>query len=411
MNPAGATPGVATTSPLSYSSIRTYQECPQRWKFLYVDRLSEAPRGYFSFGRSVHSALEAMLLPLVEPAARRVVPGRTQKTLDSFRTGKSDSGSGGVLPTIAELLAIYEAAWVRDGYNSAEEEARYKMLGAELLLRYRASLEKERPHPIAVEPHLEAAWDGIPIHGYVDRIDRGRGGGLEILDYKTSRELSEEDARESDQLSLYQVLVERNFPDPVEALTLYHLRSMKPLRVAPRAPPRLEMLYDRVGTVSDGIRSEAFEPTPGRQCIRCEFKPLCPEFREVPPMERDRLTELVDRFRSLREKEQSLEADVRQISEELHRAAEALGVHRIPGSSGLVLRKKEEDWQYPADQLLPLLERAGLLDRAKPFTPETVRRLIRDPTIDAELRRRIAEMGSRRVKWHWELDNGSGVAQ
>jgi putative RecB family exonuclease len=406
MNPAGAAFQVSSGSPLSYSSVRTYQECPQRWKFLYIDRLSETPRGYFSFGRSVHSVLESMLRPLVEPASRRVIPGRTQKTLDAYRPTNGEELSEGRLPSVSELLKLYDAAWVRDGYTSTEEESRYKMLGADLLLRYRAALEEERPHPIAVEPHLEATWDGIPIHGYIDRIDRGKGGGLEILDYKTSRELSEEDARDSDQLSIYQVLVERNYPDPVEGLTLFHLRSLKPLRVAPRGRSAIETLYDRVGTVSDGIRAQAFEPTPGRQCTRCEFKPLCPEFREVPADERLHLAELVDRFRALREREQALESDLRLTAEELHRAAEHLGVHRIPGSSGTALRRKEEVWQYPSEQLVPLLERAGLGEPATPLTTEAVRRLIRDPSIDAELRRRVAETGSRRVKWYWELDEG-----
>ncbi|EQD29015.1 hypothetical protein B1B_18798, partial [mine drainage metagenome] len=69
--------------------------------------------------------------------------------------------------------------------------------------------------PVALEEHLEARWDGIPIHGYIDRIDRTPDGGLEIVDYKTSRELSREDARGSDQLSIYQVLVETNYTEPV----------------------------------------------------------------------------------------------------------------------------------------------------------------------------------------------------
>ncbi len=368
------------------------------------------PPGYFSFGRSVHSVLEAMLLPLVEPASRRVLPGRTQKTLDAFRPPATDGESNGELPTVPELLALYEASWVREGYTSPEEEARYKVLGADLLLKYRAALEEERPRPIAVEPHLETTWDGIPLHGYIDRIDRGKGGGLEILDYKTSRELTEEDARDSDQLSIYQVLVERNYPDPVEGLTLYHLRSLKPLRVSPRGRPALETLYDRVGTVSDGIRSQAFEPTPGRQCARCEFKPLCPEFRDVPAEERAQLSELVDRFRALRDKEQALESELRTAAEELHRSAERLGVHRVPGSVGTALRKKEELWHYAPDRLIPLLERGGLTERANPPTPEAVRRLIRDPSIDPELRRRIAETGSRRVKWYWELEEGPNAS-
>jgi putative RecB family exonuclease len=62
---------VASTAPLSYSSYRTYLECPLRWKFLYVDRIPETPRGYFTFGRVIHSVLEELVRPLVVPTARR----------------------------------------------------------------------------------------------------------------------------------------------------------------------------------------------------------------------------------------------------------------------------------------------------------------------------------------------------
>jgi putative RecB family exonuclease len=57
---------------LSYSSYSTYLECPLRWKFLYIDRLPEVPRGYFTFGRVVHSVLEELVRPMVLPSARRV---------------------------------------------------------------------------------------------------------------------------------------------------------------------------------------------------------------------------------------------------------------------------------------------------------------------------------------------------
>ena len=44
--------------PLSHSSITLYNECPQKYKFRYIDAVPEKPRHFFSFGRSVHSALE-----------------------------------------------------------------------------------------------------------------------------------------------------------------------------------------------------------------------------------------------------------------------------------------------------------------------------------------------------------------
>jgi putative RecB family exonuclease len=394
---------VATSGALSYSSYRTYQECPLRWKFLYLDRLPETPRGYFTFGRVIHSVLEEFVRPLVVPTARRAGANDSQRTLDDWQSrGTSSPGTPWMSRT--QLLEAYERAWLTEGYTSPEEEARYRTLGRELLTRYYTELVRHRPQPISVEEHLEASWDGIPIHGYIDRIDRTPAGGLDIMDYKTSRDLSAADAAESDQLSLYQVLVESNYSEPVEGLTLYHLRSLTPLRVPPRPREALTALYDRLGEVSDGIRAAAFEPTPGRHCSRCDFRALCPEFRTVPPADEQRLRAVVDRFDRLRAEEQRVESELRDAAEELHRTAEELGVHRLPGSRAVALRQREESWHYALEQVRPALEAAGLADRLSSARAEDVRRFVRDPSIDPELRRKVAETGARRVKWYWDLE-------
>ncbi len=406
MNVSGAEAGVATVPTLSYSSSRAYLECPLRWKFLYVDRLTEAPRGYFSFGRTIHSVLEAIVRPLVVPGARRSGEAESQRTLDDWHPS-TPAVPGPAALSEEKLLAIYDREWLTEGYTSPEEEARYRALGAEMLRGFYAQMRRDPPHPVAVEQHLEASWDGIPIHGYIDRIDRAPGGGLAVLDYKTSRELRSEDARESDQLSLYQVLVEKNYSDPVEELTLYHLRSLTPLRVSRRPKETLELLYDRLGVVTDGIRAQAFDPTPGRQCARCEFQSRCPEFRAVPATEQERLRTLVDRFAQLRGEEERVAVELERTAEELHRSAVDLGVHRVPGSGAIAIRHKEESWQYPPERIGPILQRAGIRDRLTSGRPEEVRRIVRDPSIDPEIRRRVADAGTRRVKWYWELEESS----
>ena len=396
---------MASVPALSYSSFRTYEECPLRWRFLYVDKLPEAPRGYFTFGRVIHSVLEELVAPLVVPAGKRAGENDRQRTLDEWHPAPGHAAPRWM--TEEEMLRAYDTAWSSEGYTSAEEESRYRALGREILLGYLDALRRERPLPVAVEEHLEARWDGIPVHGYVDRIDRTPAGGLEVVDYKTSRDLSNEDARDSDQLSLYQVLVENNYAEPVEGLTLYHLRSLTPLRSAPRERSTLVGLHDRLGVALDGIRAEAFEPTPGRHCARCDFRDRCPEFRSVPPAEGARLRTLVDRFESLRAEENRLETELRRTAEELHRAAEELGIHRVPGSRSVAVRRREEAWQFSLDPVRPLLERSGLASRVGSGTPEEVRRLVRDPTVDAELRRKVAETGARRVKWYWELEDAA----
>ncbi|MCI4349192.1 MAG: PD-(D/E)XK nuclease family protein [Thermoplasmata archaeon] len=392
---------------LSYSSVRTYLECPLRWKFLYVDGLSEAPKGYFSFGRTVHTVLEELVRPLVEPAQRIPRPGQAQRTLDRWRAA-GEAPSSSRLMSEDELEALYLRSWVSDGYVSTEEEERYRTLGAELLRSYRDLLAKSPPTPVAIEEHLEADWNGIPIHGYVDRIDRTPSGGLEILDYKTSRELRHEDARDSDQLGLYQVLVERNFSAPVEALTLYHLRSFRPLSVPPKPQAQLDALHERVGQARDGMRSQSYEPTPGRQCQRCEFQARCPEFRSVPESERERLERLVDQYRELRTEESRVGGELRRIAEELHHAAEDLGVHRIPGSRETLHRRRESSKEFPLEAFRTVLARHGISERLASAEPAALEGLARDPAIGAEIRKELAETRRRKVRWYWDVESKTG---
>ncbi len=401
---------VAEPAALSYSSYRTYLECPLRWRYLYVERRPETPRGYFTFGRVVHSVLEELVRPLVTPAGSRRGALDGQTTLQRW----ADDRDGGSSPpagrwrSAEEMLALYDRLWSGEGYTSPDEEARYRALGRDLLARYHARLSRELPRPVSVEEHLEARWDGLPVHGYVDRIDRTPAGGLEILDYKTSRELSVEDVAGSDQLSLYQVLVESNYREPVERLTLFHLRSLTPLHARPRARRALEPLHQRMGEVADGIREEAFEPTPGRHCTRCDFQSICPEFRPIPSAEGPRLAALVDRFDALREEERRLNDELAATAAELHRAAEQLGLHRVPGSRAVAVRRREVSWQYPLDAVRPLLEGSGSSGRLAGESSEEVRRLLRDPTIPPEVRRKVAESGSRQVRWFWELQDENG---
>ncbi len=397
---------MADLRPLSYSSLRTYLECPLRWKFLYVDKLPEAPRSYFSFGRTIHSVLEELVRPFLVPeAVPRKSAGASQRRLDEWQAGEAMVEGHPQPLTKDQLLATYDRLWVREGYASPEEEHRYKGLGENLLLRYYDQFLEEHPRPVAIEEYLQSTLDGIPVHGYVDRIDLTSRGGLEVLDYKTSREMAAHEARQSDQLTLYQVLVENNYALPVEHLTLYHLRSLTPHRSAARSPTTLAHLSQKVGEVADGIRSQRFDPTPGRQCERCDFRALCPEFREVPIEEKQRLEALVDRFIQLRRDGEKVDADLHRVADELHAEAERLGVHRLPGRAGVAIRRREEEWSYAPDGVRPLLEQHGLLPRASRLDAAEIQRLVRDPTIDASVRQEISKRGGRQVRWYWELDH------
>src|SRR4030065_713231 len=81
---------------LSHSSIHMYLECPQKWKLKYLDKIPEKPKHFFSFGKSVHSALEYFYNVPALPAS-----------------------------SLEAVLREYKARWLSEGYKSAAQEAEY----------------------------------------------------------------------------------------------------------------------------------------------------------------------------------------------------------------------------------------------------------------------------------------------
>jgi len=240
--------------PLSWSAISTYLTCPLKYKFQYIDGLEEKPRASQSFGRSLHSALEFFY--------SRIDP-----------------------PMIKEVLDYYDQHWEPGGYKDAAEEQRFRDLGREILVDFcNVHLREFRP-PLAVEHRFTTNVDGIPIKGYIDRLDALPSGALVIVDYKSnSSPISPQDVAESDQLALYQLAVERAYGRRVEALQLYHLRTLTPVQIPAHPPPRLQRVRTVLREVSEGIQAGHFDPQKNDWCP-CDFWQRCPLFgpQAAPP--------------------------------------------------------------------------------------------------------------------------------
>src|ERR1051326_2816660 len=100
--------------PLSHSSISLFNECPQKYKFKYVDGIPEKPRHFFAFGQSVHSALE-FFYGVKEP----------------------------VPPTLEQLLEAYGKTWVSAGYKDEWQEKEYREEGRRILTAFHGKHVKD----------------------------------------------------------------------------------------------------------------------------------------------------------------------------------------------------------------------------------------------------------------------------
>ncbi|MBI4370142.1 MAG: PD-(D/E)XK nuclease family protein [Elusimicrobia bacterium] len=232
---------------LSHSSIGLYKECPQRFKFRYVDGIKEGPRSYFSFGQSVHTALEFMY--------------RSQL----------------IAPSLQEILRHYETHWVSEGYASAHEEQTKKVQGARMVEAYYDKHIQNWQPAMATEHNFSIELDGAQIRGKIDRVDRLPSGALHVIDYKTGKSFSPERTQEDKQLTLYQIACEESFGASVEKLTLYHVPSLREADSPRHSSQQVASLRREIIQVKISIDQKVFDPKPDDyKCRWCDYKKICP---------------------------------------------------------------------------------------------------------------------------------------
>ncbi|TET66559.1 MAG: PD-(D/E)XK nuclease family protein, partial [Dehalococcoidia bacterium] len=152
--------GRRTIKPLSFTQISLYQSCPLCYKLQYIDGLKPKDKWYFSFGTTMHLCAEYFFKVKAPPP-----------------------------PSLDDLLQFYEQNWLAEGYETAEEETKYKAYGREILTKFWEIHRTDFRMPLAVERMFYIDIEGVKLRGFIDRVDKLESGGLSIVDYKTSQAL------------------------------------------------------------------------------------------------------------------------------------------------------------------------------------------------------------------------------
>lgn len=380
--------------PLSHSSINLYLDCPKKWQFKYIDKIPEKPRHFFSFGKTVHDALEFLY------------GGQTLPP-----------------PDLERLLAYYEEHWISEGYKDSQQEEDYRAQGRRILEEYYAKHIDEFRLPYFVEYEFLLKVDGVPVRGFVDRIDKIGDDALEILDYKTGKAIPKSRVEQDAQLTMYQMACEELLGLKVEKLTFYHLPSQTPLTSGRRSPDAVKELRERIVTTAKQIQEERFDPRPSeRKCDWCDYKPLCPVFKhlyathdapeQAPAIKSDaKLAKLVDKFGKMKEDLKEREEKVEELRLEIVAALKELKYVRAFGKKYEATLHREDHWDFSKEHKPKVLEEiraAGYWDSIiGPLAPK-VQKLMRDPNLPLTLRDRLQRLGklreqtTLRVKKHAE---------
>jgi len=236
---------------LSYSQISTYLSCPLSYRLQYLERLPRRPKPYLTFGSTLHRCVAYYY------RERRRRP-----------------------PQLADLLRFYEKSWVSAGYRSEDREAQDKALGQAILTRFWELHSADYRPSLATERWFQVDLGGVHFKGFIDRVDISERGGLVVVDYKTSKSaITEAEAEDDLQLTLYQLACQQIWLLPVDKLTIYYLRSNTPVDSTPRGPSRIEETRQTALGVARAISRGEFPPRLNQFCP-CDYPEHCPYFAE-----------------------------------------------------------------------------------------------------------------------------------
>lgn len=254
---------MAAPPSLSPSKITTYLACPTKYRWTYVDsrgRLYLKSKSYFSFGTSLHKAL--------------------QRFHDSQDQGVS---------TIEEAKAALEESWIDAGYANAEEMSEALAEGKEILSSY---VEQVLTAPVTaktlyLEKTFRTTLDGFVLLGRLDRVDEWDDGSLEILDYKTGRSgVTSDEAAQDLALNVYQLLLKKHHPERAVCASIIAVRSGEKgtFSLTDQELSDLESDLNSLGKEILNRDYENLRPKPKSLCPQCDFLALCkrdPDFAEA----------------------------------------------------------------------------------------------------------------------------------
>jgi len=243
---------------LSNSKKETFDQCKLKYKYNYIDKLKGDPgdESAMNFGSYIHKILEE---------------GYNSDSLDHLLK-----------------LAEQHKPTYKIPYRYSEK--------TEKCLKNFLKFNKNLGETVGCELKYEVEIaPGMTVNGVIDRIIKGKDGGLLVIDYKTSkREKTKIDLFDDSQLQGYTFACHKEFGVPIEDITCAHYypvtNNLVPIKYGRKKI--LRWVKNTVDKIWEMRKIKMNELTSSRNsfCDWCNYKAGCDQF-ESDPGARQRIVE------------------------------------------------------------------------------------------------------------------------
>ena len=251
---------------LSPSRASDYTQCPLLYRFRAIDRLPEPKTVAQVRGTLVHAVLEHMHdLPREE----RTYPAAVKMIKPEWATMvEKDADLSQLISPDKELEFFVEARSLIKGYFQMENPQGFDAADTEMYVN-------------TVLPN------GVPVRGFIDRVDVAPGGQVRVVDYKTGKKPSPRYSHDAQfQMRFYALVYWRLLGTIPAQLRLMYLKVLDSMILSPNRE-ELEYFERDLGVLwakieGDG-RSGDFRPKTSKLCGWCAHQAICPAFGGTPP--------------------------------------------------------------------------------------------------------------------------------
>ncbi|MFZ2153913.1 MAG: PD-(D/E)XK nuclease family protein [Candidatus Moraniibacteriota bacterium] len=350
---------------ISYSALNSYQICPLKYKFQYIDKIRTPKSKEAVFGTLIHSTLNFVHTP------------------------------GILSPTMEQALDHFSKNWSSSVFeNELEERAAFSQ-GVEIIRRYYNDNDISRINIVALESAFQIKLGDHVVSGIIDRIDRTEDG-YEIVDYKTAKKMPSQEKVDNDvQLTIYLQAFLGRYPEERKNLdklkvSLYFVKHGAKL-TSTRTEEDLKKIEEKFLEVIAKIEESKFEAMVNPLCDWCDFQNLCPmwkhKFKDERKIDTQEVNEAIEQYISAKDEAKNIRTKIAQLQKVVSKYMDQEGVERVFSESGIIARTLRQTYKYDDQKIKAILDPLGKWEAVNKINATALKSIL--PTLPTEAKQEV----------------------